>query len=204
MLAALADKLPIALDTPPPGAGKSLTVKRNDTGIELAAGRPLFPAVLLRLMGSLTGEDTGWCTADDDNLENEPLLVLLWQVATEPDQERNVYLNDSEMIVRAAALLAEATFRYLRDDEPMHEWWEAAGGSDAAITTAVALGIREANKAAALARGIRETSKAAIIGHLVSIALVNYLQGATGEDIPIPKVETETLWRARAAAAGVI
>src|SRR5664279_1468276 len=81
---------------------------------------------------------------------------------------------------------------------------EQGGGGDAVITTAIALGIREANKAAALARGIREANKAAIIGHLVSGALVNYLQGETGEDILIPEVETEALWRARAAAAGVI
>nr|WP_294519946.1 hypothetical protein [uncultured Rhodopila sp.] len=203
-LAAVADRLPAAPDPAPPGPGKSLTVKLDDAGIELAAGRPLFPVVLLRLMGSLMGEDTGWCTADEDDLENEPLLVLLWQVATEPDGDRSVYLNGPGMIVRAAALLAEATFKYLRDDGPMHDWWEAAGGGDAAITTALALGIREANKAAALARGIRESNKAAIIGHLVSGALVNYLQGETGEDMPIPMVETEALWRARAAAAGVI
>jgi hypothetical protein len=203
-LAAVAGKLPAAPDPAPAGAGKSLTVKLNDAGIELAVGRPLFPVVLLRLMGSLMGEDTDWSTADDDILENEPLLVLLWQVATEEDQDKDVYLNDPGMIVRAAALLAEATFGYLRDDRPIHDWWEAAGGGDAVITTALAQGIREANKAAALARGIRETNKAAIIGHLVSGALVNYLQGETGEDIPIPRVETEALWRARAAAAGVI
>ena len=162
----------------------------NDTGIELAVGRPLFPVVLLRLMGSLIGEDTNWGTADDDILENEPLLVFLWKGATEEDQDKDVYLNDPG-IAQAAALLAEATFGYLRDDGPIHDWWEAAGGGDAVITTALALGIREANKAA-------------IIGHLVSGALVNYLQGETGEDILIPEVETEALWRARAAAAGVI
>jgi hypothetical protein len=196
-------QLPAAPDPTPPGAGKSLTVKMdNDAGIELAVGRPLFPVVLLRLMGSLIGEDTNWGTADDDILKNEPLLVFLWKGATEEDQDKDAYLNDPG-IAQAAALLAEATFGYLRDDGPINDWWEAAGGGDAVITTALAHGICDANEAAALARGIREANKAAIIGHLVSGALVNYLQGETGEDIPIPKVETEALWRAR-AAGGVI
>jgi len=203
-LVKLGGQLPAAPDPAPAGAGKSLTVEMDsDAGIELVVGRPLFPVVLLRLMGSLMGEDTDWGTADDDVPENEPLLVFLWKGATDEDQDSDLYLDDRG-IARAGALLAEASFGYLRDDGPIHYWWEAAGGGDAVITTALALGIREANKAAALARGIREANKAAIIGHLVSGALVHYLQGEIGEDRPIPQVETEALWRARAAAAGVI
>ena len=52
-------------------------------GIELAAGRPLFPVAALRSMGWIGVEGTSWAVADDDDLHQEPMLVMLWKGATE-------------------------------------------------------------------------------------------------------------------------
>ena len=71
----------------------------DGSGIELAAGRPLFPVAALRSMGWIAGEGTSWATPDDDDLDEEPMLVTLWKgatVDTPGKADRDLYLGETD------------------------------------------------------------------------------------------------------------
>ncbi len=144
-------------------------------------------------MGWIAGEDTSWAVPGDDGLYQEPMLVFLWKNATDDatdEDERDLYLDYTDAAASAAALLAEAALEFLQSG-PIAHWWEAAGEDDAKITNQLASGVRIANQAAE-------------IGRLAAGAVIRLLSDSNAEEKwPVPKVETEASWRARAKAAGV-
>jgi hypothetical protein len=164
----------------------------DGSGIELALERPLFPVAALRSMNWIGGEDTSWASFDDDFPDCEPLLVTLWQGATEPvtdENDRDLYLSYTDSAAQAAALLAEAAFEFLSSG-PIRDWWEAAGEDDPKITNAMAFGVRLA-------------TQATTIGRLAAGAAVQLISGSVDEAWPMPEVETEASWRTKAEAAGI-